>query len=165
MKIIMLFAQYGEMTTKDIQSKLVSVSQASLYRHVKALLRNSFIEVVSKAKIRGSVEVTYRLRSNPFDEMNKVGLNNDLDTATEYFYTFVMTLLQEFIEYTQSKDADMKKDLIGFRTMPLYLSEDEHLNFIEDFKKLIIQYSQFENTHNRPLHKFSFVYLPVKEEA
>lgn len=165
MKIIMLFTQYGQMTTKDIQSKLVSVSQASLYRHMKALLKNGFIEVVNKTKIRGSVEITYQLKNNPFEELNKVGLENDLDTATEYFYTFAMTLIQDFIDYTQSEDANMQKDLIGFRTIPLYLSDQEHLDFIKEFQKLMTKYSQLDNTQNRLLRKFSFVYLPDKKEA
>lgn len=164
MRVIMTLSKYGEMTIKEIKEKLSSVPQASLYRHVKTLHEQGFIEVTKETKVRGSIQMTYKLNKNPFEEMNNAGLNNDLDAASEYFYTFAMTLLGEFMEYASNKNANLVDDSVGFRTYPIYVSEEENQEFTRDLGTFLGKYISNEDIPGRKLRKFSFVYMPIESE-
>lgn len=164
MKIIMTLQKQGEMTIKDIKQHMDSVPQASLYRHVKTLLKEGFIEIVSEEKIRGSVQMTYKMKINPLDEMNKAGIENDIETINEYFYTFAMTLLGEFMEYTSNETANLKNDLVGFRTYPIYVTDEENEAFAKDLSTFLKKYITNEDKQGRKLRKFSFVYMPIESE-
>ncbi len=163
MRIILVLTKKGECTTKDFQDELQEVPQASLYRHINKLVKDGNIEVVSKTQKRGAIERTFKLKKNPYQEVEKKALTGDKDEISEIFYSFAMTLLTDFNEYLHKEDSDMQKDSVGFRSYPLYLTDEENQEFLKDFSEFLVKYASKQPGKGRIPRRFSFVYTPTKE--
>jgi DNA-binding transcriptional ArsR family regulator len=62
MKIVMYLMENKYATKKDLETVVTEISQASLYRHLKSLVKNDIIEIYSKEQKRGTFEKTYKLK-------------------------------------------------------------------------------------------------------
>lgn len=113
------------MTAGGIKEVLGDVAQATLYRHIKALGDAGLIEVVDERQVRGGVERTYQVVAEAVslgpDDMAVA----DTDDHFRYFATFVGTLLADFATYLEGGSVDIEADRIGYRQVPLWLTDDE----------------------------------------
>ena len=159
-KIINVLIREEQMTRKQIQEVMPSVPQATLYRHLKTLLDAKILKVANEKQIRGTIEKTYTLVYNPFKKMNEIGIKGDKEQLLDVFATYAFTLMADFSEYLENDDYDLVKDFVGFRSVPMYLSEDENNEFVKDLKTLMMKYGNFEDNGNRVLRNFSYVYMP-----
>lgn len=112
-------------TPRELLELLGDVPQASLYRHIKHLADGGLIEVVDERPVRGTVERTYGLVS---DAASLSGA--DLESANpedhaRYFTTFVGTLISDFARYLEAGDPALEADRVGYRQVPLWLTDDE----------------------------------------
>ena len=160
MRIVMMFLDNSQHTIGEIQKSVKDIPSASLYRHIKRLLDDNIIKVVSEAKKRGAIEKTYQLRKNPFDEMNKIATEGTNDEMKELFYVFAMTLVLDFNKYMEKDNVDLLKDSVGYRSFSLFVTEDENKEFLDGFRSLLGKYIGNEASEERTLRKFSFVYTP-----
>ncbi|MGB0114682.1 MAG: helix-turn-helix domain-containing protein [Ilumatobacteraceae bacterium] len=113
------------MTPLELKDRLGDVPQATLYRHIRQLADGGLLEVVSERPNRGGTERTYKV----VDAAVHLGAD-DLESATadehfRYFATFVGTLLTDFAAYLDSNDRDLRSDRVGYRQVPLWLTDDE----------------------------------------
>ncbi|BAN01452.1 helix-turn-helix domain-containing protein [Ilumatobacter coccineus] len=113
------------MTPLQLKDRLGDVPQATLYRHINQLADGGLLDVVSERPSRGGVERTYGVVA---DAVSLSGV--DLDTATadehfRYFATFVGTLLTDFAAYLDHGRPDLGTDRVGYRQVPLWLTDDE----------------------------------------
>jgi hypothetical protein len=80
------------------------IPQASFYRHLKAMLKAGILEVSQENQVRGTMERSYKLRMNPFDEiaarMHRLGKKEPLDLFT----SFMIAELSDFAEYLGDDD-------------------------------------------------------------
>lgn len=162
MKIIMVLLKEKQATKKVISEEMKDIPQASLYRHLNHLVQEGILIIKEENQIRGTYERVYELSYNPFESMNQIGLSKDYDKLIQFYYTFVMTQLLEFSEYVSNKDSDLEKDKVGFRSYPLYLSEVEKDDFLNDFGQLLKKYINNKSTDENRMHKFSFAFMPVE---
>ena len=113
------------MTAAELQEVLGDVAQATLYRHLAALEEGGIIEVVDRRRARGSVERTFGV----VEGATLLGPDDLADASADdhlrWFTAFVGTLLHDFAAYLDTPDADVVADRVGYRQVPLWLTDDE----------------------------------------
>lgn len=161
-KIIQLVLQKGETTSKELAELLPDIAIASLYRHIKKLIALEVLEIVSEIQVRGTIERTFKVKYDPFESIGKAMEQGDVSLHFQIFYSFLMSQLSDFTSYTGTS-YDMKEDMVGFRTYPIYLSDEENQNFYEELGLILKKYLTLESEPQRKLRKFSFTMMPSKE--
>ncbi len=113
------------MTPLRLKDVLVDVPQATLYRHLNQLHEGGLLEVVGEQPVRGGVERTYGVVAEA------VALGpDDYEDATaadhlRFFTTFLGTLIDAFGAYLDGGSPDFVSDGVGYRQIPLWLSDEE----------------------------------------
>lgn len=164
MKILQTILKNNTATVKMIAEELPDISSASLYRHIKKMIEDNIIEVCEENKIRGTVEKVYKLKENPFEQIEKEVKEYNPEGHFNLFYSFVMALISDFQNYLSEDNYDLEMDGVGFRSYPIYLNEEEMTEFIDDFRKLLLKYVSNEPINSRTLRKFSYVMMPGKDQ-
>lgn len=163
MRMMQIVLKNQTATTRMFSEDLPSVPPASLYRHINRLVEDGILEVCGENRIRGTIEKVYRLRHNPFQEMESLGTSGHKEEHDNLFYTFAMTLLSDFNQYTSKEGYDFQKDQVGFRSFPLYLNDDESLEFLDGLRSLLQDVTSHGPGNGRTLRKFSFTIMPTEE--
>lgn len=113
------------MTPLRLKEVLGDVPQATLYRHVNHLHDGGLLEVVDEQAVRGGVERTYGVVT----EAVSLGPDEYQDATAEdhlrYFTTFLGTLIEAFGAYLGEGSPDFVADGVGYRQVPLWLTDDE----------------------------------------
>ena len=125
------------MTATDVKNLLGDVAQATLYRHLKQLHEGGLLEIIDERQVRGAVERTYRVVT----EAVSLGVDDlvgvDVDDHFRYFATFVGTLLSDYASYLQTGRIDLAADRVGYRQVPLWLSDDELDELVEELRSVL----------------------------
>jgi len=125
------------MTALALKDVLGDVAQATLYRHIKTLEEGHLIEVITQRQVRGTVERTYRVVEDAItlsaDDLAEAGA----DDHFRYFVTFVGTLLADFAAYLEEGTADLAADGVGYRQVPLLLSDEELEEFMAELRSVV----------------------------
>lgn len=125
------------MTPLRLKDVLGDVPQATLYRHVNQLHEGGLLEVVDEQPVRGGVERTYGVVA----ESVALGADDYHDTSAEdhirYFTTFLGTLLDAFGAYLDEGLPDFAADGVGYRQVPLWLTDDELATLAEALREAI----------------------------
>lgn len=164
LKIIQEISFKGTATTKEIAEICGDIPQATLYRHLNSLLKHGVIEVVSENKVRGTVEKVYAIRSTPREYINRNPDEITRDELMEMFLQFIISLLADFNEYLSGGEINIVKDMIGFRSYPLYLSDEEFMEMMGEIHTSIAKRVENKPSPGRILRKFSTVTTPYKQE-
>ncbi|WP_203363583.1 helix-turn-helix domain-containing protein [Bacillus sp. REN10] len=164
MRILQTLLGKEMITTRMIAEQLPDIPQASLYRHINKLVKDGILEICEENKIRGTVEKVYRLKANPFQQIQEAAEQGGREEHFQLFYTFAMSLLMDFQQYVNIEDYNMEQDRVGFRSYPFYLSDEECDMFLEEIKQALIKVAGKEPNDQRTLRKFSFTMMPAKEE-
>lgn len=113
------------MTATGVKNLLGDVAQATLYRHLKQLHEGGLLEIIDERRVRGGVERTYRVVTDAVSLGADDLLGADADDHFRYFATFVGTLLTSYASYLQADPIDLVADRVGFRQIPLWLTDEE----------------------------------------
>jgi DNA-binding transcriptional ArsR family regulator len=113
------------LTASALADALGDVPHATLYRHIGTLAEAGVLAVAEERPVRGATERVYVLAEGGADLAPA-----DLATATRddhlrYFSVFVAGLLAEFGRYLDAPDVDLLADGVGYRQVPLELSDQE----------------------------------------
>lgn len=140
MRIIRALAGGRHLTAQQISEGLSDVPQATLYRHINALLAGHVITVVKRNPVRGAVEKVYALLEHQGfltpDEMKGATPEDHM----EYFMAFVTTLIQDFDSYLQQDDIDFLRDGVGYRQIPLFLTDSEFQQMAGELNAILLRY-------------------------
>lgn len=162
-RIVLYLLRHGSFTTKALAAALPDIPHASLYRHVKRLSEYGIIEVNNTTQIRGALEKEYTLVLNPYDEINKAMEDANQADLLILYYQFVMTRLLEFSKYLDKDNPDLVADSVGFRTFPLYLSQEETAQFAQELGELLGRHVNNQPSDDRQLRSFSFTFMPAQD--
>lgn len=149
------------LTPLQLVEVLGDVPQATVYRHLKRLHEAALIEVVGERRVRGGSERTYSLVS----DAASLG-PADLEDASpeehfELFATFVGTLLSDYSAYLRDNEApDLERDRVGFRRIPLWLSDAEFDDFAQAVNAALRPFIGNEPDERRRLRQLSIVVMP-----
>src|SRR6056297_3385094 len=155
MKIVMYLMNNEYATKKDLEEIVSDISQASLYRHLKSLVKNEILEIHSKEQKRGAYEKTYVLKYNPNDKLREVVEKGDPKEIYEIFYTFIMAQLIDFENYLNRENFNLKEDKVGFRSFPLALTDKESDELNKEIVKILKKYINIKPKKNSRLRKLS----------
>lgn len=165
LKIVQEITLKGTATTKEIAEMFGDIPQATLYRHLNALLKHGIIEVVSENKVRGILEKVYAIKENPAEHINKNPAALTKDELAELFSHFIIGLLADFDGYlSRGENVNVVEDKLGFRSYPLYLTDEEFMEMMGEIYASIGRRLENRPSESRMLRKFSTVTMPYKQE-
>jgi hypothetical protein len=113
------------MTSGELAAELPDVPTATLYRHIATLAGAGVLAVAEERPVRGTTERVYVLAEGAAT----LG-PEDLASATpedhlRYFTMFVAGLLGDFGRYVATGEPDLVADGVGYRQVPLELTDQE----------------------------------------
>lgn len=113
-----------EITTASLRSALPDIAQATLYRHIAALVDADVLTVVEERRVRGAVERTFalgeRMAHVDHDELLEMG-SRELQQA---FLTFLAHLGESFDRASAAEDPRFR-DFLGFGETTLHVTTDD----------------------------------------
>lgn len=159
MRIVMSLAG-RQLTPLQLAAFLPDVPQATLYRHLNKLSQEGFLRVVEERQVRGTVEKVYTLGSHMVvgpEELAKASK----EELMRLFTNFVSGLLGSFASYLTSREKpDLLADMVGFRQLPLNLTDKELIELIQELQKPVLKVYGNELTPERKRILFSTVLMP-----
>jgi DNA-binding transcriptional ArsR family regulator len=137
LRIVQAFLGGRHLTTGDLARELPDVAQAGLYRHVSRLAEGGVLEVVSERQVRGAVERTYALRQENarVDAGEFAALSREGQSVA--FATFAAALMAAYDGYLSAGETDPVRDGVSYSMNALWLTDEEHLDFLRDIAKLV----------------------------
>ena len=148
------------MTPGDLKEVLGDVAQATLYRHIKALENGGMLDVVAERQVRGTIERTYQVVENAVALSADELADADADDHFRYFATFLGTLLADYSAYLDADSIDLAADRVGYRQIPLWLTDNEFDDFTTELRALIQQRLDNEPTAQRRRRLFTTIAMP-----
>jgi hypothetical protein len=137
LRILQAFLGGRHLTTGDLARELPDVAKAGLYRHVSRLASGGVLEVVSERQVRGAVERTYALRqenawvdAGAFAALGRQG-------HSVAFATFAAALMAAYDRYLDAGGTDPVRDGVSYSMNALWLTDEEHLDFLHDVVKIV----------------------------
>lgn len=129
------------MTTTELREALPEVKQATLYRHVAALLEAQVLAVVEERQVRGAVERTLALG----ERMAHVGKGEmqamDAVQLRSAFAMFVSGLSNDFEALLDDERTELR-GMLGFSRAPLYLDAEDLESLQAEFMQVLTPYLQ-----------------------
>jgi len=156
MRIIQEIASGQTITANELCERISDVPRTTMYRHIKILIDNNILSVVSEKKVRGSLERTLALN------ISEVSKHNTIENAAENAFGFLMTNYAKFHKYFNGENPDPAKDKIFLNNTVLMMSDKEFDQFIEELRQLILKYN-FKLTDKRKARDISIISSPVEK--
>lgn len=156
-RIIQYLLIHEKGTPAEIQAELSDVPTASLYRHIKKLYDGNCITVVEEKRVRGTIEKTYAMVQNPFNE------EPTMQDLSAMFYTFLLSLQTSFLQYFEKEGADPKRDMLTLSTSTLMLSEEEFMAFMQKLGEVFETVIHNGPTEGRKSRRITFISSPGEE--
>lgn len=163
MKIIQKFITGEEWTTQQLSETLSNIPQATLYRHLNALLNAGLLDVVEERRNRGTVEKVYSLSKNAADLTPEDVTEASAEQHMELFLKYIASLVGEFGNYIGQNKYDMKKDGVLMRQTQLYLNDEDYSELIEDMKEWYRKYSNRPPGEGRRHRMLSTIVIPESQ--
>jgi DNA-binding transcriptional ArsR family regulator len=148
-------------TTSDLLARLPDVSKATVYRHVSLLAEAGLLEVVSEQRVHGAVERRYRLY-RPRAVINPdAAASMTLEEHRHGFAAAMAALVAEFNTYLHQGNADPTEDKVGYRQIPLWLSQVELAELISQIRTILVSTMDNLPGPGRRLHLLSPILFPI----
>jgi DNA-binding transcriptional ArsR family regulator len=149
-------------TTSDLLARLPDVSKATVYRHVSLLAEAGVLEVVSEQRVHGAAERRYRLhRPNAVINPDEAA-SMSLDEHRHGFAAAMAALVAEFNSYLDQTHADPTEDKVGYRQIPLWLSQEELAELIGQIHSILVPRMDNRPAPGRRLHLLSPIVFPIE---
>ena len=153
LRILEYFILHESATVAEMRRELSDIPQASLYRHMSALVSDGWLVVQSEEKKRGATERRYKLRKNRIEDPGSAAVMQGL-----------LGLTAEFSRYFDGEDPDPMRDMLGFSMMALMLSDEEYASFYKDMSELAAKYMGRKPDGVRKPRKITVISSPIQEE-
>ena len=158
LRIMSLLKHNGPMTAKRIQQE-TDAPQTTLYRALNVMQEAGILEGVSETKVRAMTEKTYGIsvQMEHFDvDMVK---SNDVQGYCGLFSTFMLDLMRDFQDYAEDPESDLRRDVTGFASTGLYLTDEQARRLSWDMVSLVEPYLA-RTSEDQRLHTLAFVLTP-----
>ena len=148
-------------TTSDLVARLPDVSKATVYRHVSRLAAAGVLEVVSEQRVHGAVERRYRLHRPRAVIDPDAAASMTLEEHRHGFAAAMAALVAEFNTYLDQAHANPTEDHVGYRQIPLWLSQDELAELISQIRRILMSKMDNQPAPGRKLHLLSPIVFPI----
>jgi len=159
LRIVRSLVPSRDLTVAELASELPDVPPATLYRHVKKLVQAGLIATASERAVRGATERRYRLVAL-LREPNAEPLRIH-DDHLRYFITFVATLIDDFAAYLAAGEPDYERDGVGYRQLPLLLSDAEFRRVTKALDGAIGPFVSLPPSPKRKLRYLNTIVMPA----
>jgi hypothetical protein len=152
-------------SVRDLARALPDIPQATLYRHVAALVAGGVLELVEERAARGPSERIYRVAPGA-DRISPAGI--DAMPAAEQrrmFAVFTASLIDSFAAYACSPTAVPSADGLAYNRAVVNLSEAERLDFGTRFADLVAQVLALPPAGHRRRYHLASCFIPAPEAA
>lgn len=163
-----IMTEFGgrQMTPRELASVLPEIPQATLYRHIKALLDGGILEVVGEQEVNGSIERTYavvkgsgRLSSEELQALSP-------DEHLRYFTIYAVKLIEDFAQYLRdAKSEHIGRDGMSYSTASIYLNDVERAQFQEEVVTLIGRVMSNAPAPDRKRYNLSSIVIPDGKDS
>jgi DNA-binding transcriptional ArsR family regulator len=125
------------LTTTELRTALPDVSQATLYRHIAALIDAGVVAVADERRVRGAVERTLTLgdRMAHVDAPELHAMQSG--ELRQSFLTFLAQLGRDFDRFVDADDSVVLRGYLGFGQVPLYVTADDLAALQQGLSELI----------------------------
>lgn len=163
-RIIQTMVNGSRQTAQQIAAHLADVPPATLYRHINKLTAAGVLTIVEQRQVRGAVEKIYELAHS-----NLVVNQEDLSAASRedlmrHFITFAAVLLGDYSRYLAQPEVNLEKDGVGFRQVPLYLSDEEFQAMVMGMRDVVMKFAENQPAPGRRRRILSTVIMPDVEQ-
>lgn len=151
------------LTPAQIASLLPDVPQASLYRHINALLEENILTIVSETQVRGTLERTYAITQGATRLTEQEIAALSAEDQLRYIVVFLSSVMQDARDYLQQPSA--QPDLVLYSKTPLYVTEEQFRGLLAQVQALLQPYTQADP--NQPEQKrflFTGIVIPDKPD-
>lgn len=156
MRIIQELSIRQTATANELCEKISDVPRTTMYRHIKILIDNKIVLIISEEKVRGTVERTIALN------VPEITKQNTVENAAENTFGFLMSNYGKFHRYFNGGDPDPGKDKIFLNNTVLMMNDSEFDQFLDDLRKLLLKYN-FESEEERKPRDLSIISAPVEK--
>jgi DNA-binding transcriptional ArsR family regulator len=148
-------------TTSELLARLPDVSKATVYRHVGLLAEAGVLEVASERRVHGAVERRYQLYRPRAVIDSDAAASMTLEDHRRGFAAAMAALVAEFNTYLNQAHADPTADKVGYRQIPLWLSEHELRDLIGQIQSILVSSMDNQPGSDRRLHLLSPILFPI----
>ena len=161
-RIVNAFSGDRSRTTSEVCARLPDVSQATVYRHVALLADAGILTVVDEQMVRGAVERHYRLDRQQA-RLDQAAAHMALEDHRRAFTAAMAALIADFGAYLSSGSASPVEDLVGYRQIPLWLTDAERDDLLERLQKVLARPMRLAPREDRRQYMFSPIAFPITE--
>jgi DNA-binding transcriptional ArsR family regulator len=147
----------------ELYASLPDVPKTSLYRHVGLLAAAGVLEVAGEQRVKGAVERRYRLHRERAKIGRDAAESMSKDNHRDAFAAAIGVLLAEFNAYLDRENADPAADSVGYAQIPLWLSQDERAELIDELVAVITPRFDNKAAPGRSPHLLSPILFPTEE--
>jgi DNA-binding transcriptional ArsR family regulator len=149
-----------QLATRELLKAIPEIPQATVYRHVRALIKGGVLEVVEERKIRGVEERIFRMKAPP--SVTRRDLKGKTNAALEQMgMVFVSGLLSDIRRYLHGKwKVDPFRDGVQISKVTLHLSDAELAELNGRVLRLILAASKKKAAAGRKGRIFSYTIIP-----
>lgn len=125
LRVVQALAGGRRLSAGELATELVDVPQASLYRHIARLADAGVLAVVAERPARGTAERVYALVDSAASLSGEDLAHAGREDHLRYFTVFLSGLIDDFGRYLDAGDPDFAADGVGYRQVPLELTDQE----------------------------------------
>ncbi len=125
LRVIQALAGGRRLAAGELAEELSDVPHASLYRHIRTLTEAGVLAIVEQQPARGTPRRVYALVEGAGTLAPEDLAGATKDDHLRYFTVFLAGLLDDFGRYLQRGSVDFVADGVGYRQIPLELSDQE----------------------------------------
>ena len=163
LRIVHLMSGGRVRTTSDLCAAMPDVPKTTVYRHVGLLAEAGVLEVAGEQRVHGAVERRYRLQRARAVIDRETAASMTLDDHRRTFAAAMATLLAEFNTYLDQGHADPTADSVGYIQVPLWLSQDELAELIDEIRTALVAKRDNRATPDRRPYLASPILFPLVE--
>jgi DNA-binding transcriptional ArsR family regulator len=160
LRVVRALAAMPDATVGEISDALGDVPPASLYRHINKLVAVGVIEMSSQRQVRGAVESRYRVAHGSLSASDLRSTSKE--DHLRYFVTFVATAIDDFAAYLASGEPDVLRDGVGYRQVPLDLTDAELRRMAAAISAAVAPFVGLPRTKARTPRILSTILMPAR---
>jgi DNA-binding transcriptional ArsR family regulator len=165
LRIVQTFLGNRELTTAQLAEELSDIPKSGLYRHLALLSEADVLTVVGERQVRGTVERTYALRLENARVQAEDLASMTREDHAQAFATFVAGLLSSYDRYLSTGEPDLVRDGVSYSMSALWLSDEEHLEFLRDLAAVVAPRANFGPSAQRRRRLAANVFMPLPEPS
>jgi len=161
MRIIQALIRGDRKTAQQLQEILQDVPQATLYRQLKKMVDANVLVIVDEIPNRGTLEKVYMLPEKGAEISIEELLKASSEDHLAFFMNYVASIIGEYGRYLDHSERNLVQDGVSYRQYPIYMTDEENMEFLLAMKELIVRAMQNEPDEKRKKRLISIIDFPI----